>query len=75
LLEDSTELGKGEIGPDGKFEFEVPALETGQRVGILLDDLTGTQWTAEELETPAFVGPGSFNNPQFGFFLDTVLVQ
>lgn len=37
-------LGKGKIGEDGKFEIEVTALPGGDRLGIMLEDLSGTEY-------------------------------
>jgi predicted small lipoprotein YifL len=71
-----TPLIFGEIGPDGHFEFDLPApLEENHRIGLALGDLTGTPWSEEMFRDPVSYGDEPQTVPQVGFFYDTSLVK
>jgi len=70
-----TLLSETVIGADGKFVFQVAALEKNHRIGIALGDLTGTSWKPEDFYDPAYQGEGVMLVPQVDLFYDTVMVQ
>lgn len=68
-------LARGEIDSDGNFELELnEPLEANYRIGLTLDDLSGTSWEPTDF-TEEFYGEEAMNVPQVGFFFDTSLVQ
>lgn len=70
-----TVMAQTVIRNDGTFEFQVPPLEAGHRLGILLGNLEGTGWVVEDFRHEAYFGPGVQNVPLIGFFFDTTMVQ
>lgn len=69
------ELGGGVIGADNRFAISVPPLPSSIRIGLTVDDLTGTNYTIEEFYGDEYKGEGALMVPMVGYFQDTVLVQ
>lgn len=66
----------GEIGPDGRFDFELSnPLEENYRIGLALGDMTGKSWTEETFRHPMFHGDEAQTVPQAGFYYDSSQVQ
>lgn len=63
------EIATTQVGEDGQFEVEVPALEPGVRIGLTAD-IGGT-----DLEAQIEPGEGARNVPQVGFFFDTIVIN
>lgn len=63
------EIASTQIGADGQFEVEVPALEAGVRIGLTAD-IEGT-----DLDDQIIPGEGSRNVPQVGYFFDTIVTS
>ncbi len=68
-------LGQTTIGADGKFVFQVAALEKSHRIGVTLADLTGTKWKTEDFSDQGYQGDEAVLVPQVAFFYDTALVK
>jgi hypothetical protein len=69
-------IGKGSIKSDGTFTINLSTpVEPDQRVGIALDDLTGTDWNSYSFDDPALFGDEYMQVALIGFFYDTVQVQ
>jgi len=65
------ELGSGTIGPDGRFSIEVSPLPEGDRVGIMLGEVTGT-----DVDPDNFLrGEGYFDIPMVGILFDAAMVE
>jgi hypothetical protein len=68
-------LGEGEIGADGTFAIKLGIpLEVDHRIGIALNDLTGTLWESNDFSDPGFFGEEYRQVPTVGFFYDTAAV-
>jgi len=65
------ELGAGTIGPDGRFSIEVSPLPPGERIGIMLGDVTGTPFRKEDF----LRGEGYVDIPMVGILFDTAMVE
>ncbi len=70
-----TILGGDDVGPDNRFEVEVPPLEPNIRIGLAIGDLTGTSHTWEEFQSEWYKGKEALLVPLVGYFQDTALVQ
>jgi hypothetical protein len=71
MTRNAEELGRGVIGPDGSFSIAVSSLPAGDRVGLMIGDLTGT-----DLDPLQFLrGPGYEDIPQLGTFFAQALVE
>ena len=65
-------LGQGVIGPDGTLEVLLNRpLNEGERVGLMIGDLTGTSYAAEEF----LRGPGYQDTPFIGIVFASTLVE
>lgn len=62
------EIATTTVGNDGRFEVEVPALESGVRIGLTAD-VEGT-----DLEQQVVPGEGAMGMPQVGYFFDTIVI-
>jgi hypothetical protein len=68
-------LGEGVIGADGAFTIKLGIpLEEEHRIGVALNDLTGTPWQSNDFSDPGFFGEESRQVPTVGFFFDTAAV-
>src|SRR5450432_136779 len=56
-------LGQTKVGPDGKFQFAVQPVASGDRLGVTLGDVTGTQFTQDQFYSPGYRGDGSMQVP------------
>lgn len=65
-------LGKGTIGPDGKFEIETLPMEDKHWVGLALDDLAGTEFSYEDFYAQGFRGHGAASVPNVAFLYDSI---
>lgn len=62
----------GEVGPDGRFDFELPGpLEEHYRIGVAVGEIVGMPWTEETFRHPVFHGEEPQTVPQVGFFYDS----
>lgn len=69
-------LAKGTIEDNNTFSFELKEpLEKGHRIGIVLAELAGTEWTEEQFADQFYNGDQAMNVPTVGFFFDTAMVQ
>lgn len=69
-------LAETVIDSNGQFVFKLSSgLESGQRIGILLGNLEGTQWKVEDFYPRRYYGEEARQVPQIGFFYDTALVK
>ncbi len=68
-------FGQATVDESGRFAFNVPPLEENVRVGIGLDDLTGTRWSADYFLATGFRGSEALSLPNVGYFLDTAQVE
>ena len=62
------EIATTTVGSDGRFEVQVPALESGVRIGLTAD-IEGT-----DLEERIIPGEGAMGLPQVGYYFDTVVI-
>jgi hypothetical protein len=67
-------LGKGVIGPDGKFAIETLPMEDKHWVGLTVDDLTGTDFAYEDFYAQGFRGPHAEAVPNVAFLYDSLVV-
>ena len=67
-------LGSTTVKEDGSFIFDVPALTGGERLGLMIGDLTGTKWRIEDFYDPGFNGDEASNVPMVGYYWDTAMV-
>ena len=65
------QLGQGTIGEDGTFTIEVSQLEQGTLVGIIVDDLSSSDYTEEDLHNCE----GCRDMPLLGTILASAVVQ
>jgi hypothetical protein len=64
-------LGNGVVGSDGRFQINVaPPLVEGERVGLMIGDLTGTPFTSIDF----LRGPGYSDLPFIGVVFTSTLV-
>ncbi len=71
-------LGRGMIGPDGRFTISVtPPLIANHRIGIMLDDQNTELYFTEELlaQLEAFRGDNAIIVPRIGAVYDAASVQ
>ncbi len=68
------QLGMGVIDASGNFVVEVPGLEKNHMIGIMLGNLTGTQWEPEDFYAEGFMSDDAMSVAQVGFFYDTAIV-
>lgn len=65
------ELGTGVIGSDGNFAIEVSPLIQGDRIGIMLGDVTGT-----DIDPADYSKGESYSDiPMIGVVFDTAMVE
>jgi hypothetical protein len=69
------QLGAGVIDASGNFVVEVPELGKNHMVGIMLGNLTGTQWEPEDFYAEGFMSDDAMSVAQVGLFYDTAIVS